>query len=117
MLGWYFGIRCSLLEDGILLMRIDSDLPRTNNFIEGWHNGFQSHVGASHPNIYKFLEVLRKEENLTRIKLKQLELGMVVHTTRRVYVQLHIRLKNITQRFEDVTKINYLRSIAHSLTF
>ena len=51
--------------------RCRNNLPRTNNNVEGWHNGVQKHVNACHPNFWKFLDVLKKEENLSRIKLNQ----------------------------------------------
>ena len=40
-------------------------LPRSNNLVEGWHNGFQMLVGCSNPTLWTFLTALKKKENLT----------------------------------------------------
>ena len=51
--------------------RTRDELPRTNNNLEGWHRGFQCHINASHPNFWRFLNVLKSEQNLTRVKVAQ----------------------------------------------
>ena len=33
--------------------RVQTELPRTNNAVEGWHNRFNRHVGWHHENIWK----------------------------------------------------------------
>jgi hypothetical protein len=44
-------------------------LPKTNNSIEGWHRAFSSLLAASHPTIWQLIEVLKKEQHLTEIKI------------------------------------------------
>ena len=44
--------------------RVEEGLPRTNNHVEGWHRRMQSNVGAYHPSIWHFLNVLRREQSL-----------------------------------------------------
>ena len=53
-------------HDDILL-----DLPRSSNLAEGWHHGFHTMMGCSNPTIWKFLDVLKKEQNLTDVKVAQ----------------------------------------------
>ena len=36
--------------------------PRTNNFLKGWHNRFAGVVGVAHPDIYKFINSLKREQ-------------------------------------------------------
>ena len=59
-LGWKEGKypprSCSVYE------RMLVDDPRTNNFLEGWHNRFASVVGVAHPEIYKFIKSLKSEQ-------------------------------------------------------
>ena len=38
--------------------RVQHDLPRTNNVLEGWHNRFCSMFTHSHPSIWEFIEAL-----------------------------------------------------------
>ena len=55
--------------------RIILDLPRTNNSLEGWHNHIQANVAAHHPNIWKFLSVLKNEEASNRVRINQMIAG------------------------------------------
>ena len=41
--------------------------PRSTNIAEGWHHGFNSMLSCNHPTIWRFLEALKKEQNLTRM--------------------------------------------------
>ena len=52
------------------------DLPRTNNDIEGWHRRFQANVGAYHPNFWKFIDILKQEQNLNHVNIHKLELAI-----------------------------------------
>ncbi|KII68549.1 hypothetical protein RF11_02835 [Thelohanellus kitauei] len=49
--------------------RVAQSLQRTNNAIEGWHRAFSNMVDSHHPNIYKFLEFLKKEQALVDYRL------------------------------------------------
>ena len=44
-------------------------LPRSSNIAEGWHHGFHSMIPCSHPAIWKFLDCLKSEQDLTDVKL------------------------------------------------
>jgi len=47
------------------------DLPRTNIAVERWHNYFTLILNQSHPNIWKFISTLKKEENTLKVKFEQ----------------------------------------------
>ena len=51
------------------------DLPRTNNAVEGWHRRFQANVGAYHPNFWKFIDILKREQSLNHINISQARAG------------------------------------------
>ena len=63
------------------------DLPKTNNSIEGWHRSFSSLMASSNPNFWRFLEILKKEEGLTRLKLEQLTSGINPPPSKRIYIE------------------------------
>ncbi|CAF3888835.1 unnamed protein product [Rotaria sp. Silwood1] len=49
---------------------------RTNNIIGGWNNRFSSLVDGVHPNMWKFLESLKKEQSYVEAQLHQAEAGL-----------------------------------------
>ena len=75
-IGQFFEI--AVCSDSLLFInlwntfnRTDQELPRTNNSIEGWHQNFQGHLSACHPNFWKFINVLKKEEAYVRVSILQ----------------------------------------------
>ena len=62
------------------------DLPRTNNAVEGWHRSFQGNVGAYHPNFWKFIDILKREQNLTQVNIAQARAGHQPEPQRRRYL-------------------------------
>ncbi|XP_048259957.1 uncharacterized protein LOC125384513 [Haliotis rufescens] len=46
--------------------------PRTNNNLEGFHHGFNRTLPHRHPNIYRFVEVIKKIECADRTKTVRL---------------------------------------------
>ena len=46
--------------------RVLDNLPRTNNSVEGWHHVFDKSVNCHHPDVYHFINLLRKEEDNVR---------------------------------------------------
>ena len=53
----------------------DFDGPRTNNHVEGWHSRLTKVVGKPHPNVFELIEVIKKEEATTRMKMSLYESG------------------------------------------
>lgn len=48
---------------------VSSGLPRTNNVAEGWHNAFASMTGIKRPSIFRFVDELKKDEDISRSKM------------------------------------------------
>lgn len=46
-------------------------LPKTNNSVEDWHKAFLSLLAATHSNIWRLIDILKKEQGLTEIKINQ----------------------------------------------
>ena len=49
--------------------RTDEELPWTNNSIEGWDRNFNAQVSSQHPTFWKFLDNLKREGLLTRVRI------------------------------------------------
>ena len=97
--------------------RTDDELPRRNNSVEGWHRSFQDHVSACHPVFWKFLSVLQKEENMIRISIVQQLAGHLAPPPRQLYLDSSRRILNILDDNPNQQRLQYLRAIAHNLTF
>ena len=48
----------------------DSERPRANNHIEGWHSCLKKVVGKAHTNIYEIIEIFKKEEATVRMEMQ-----------------------------------------------
>lgn len=94
--------------------RTRNHLPRTNNNVEGWHRGLQFHINACHPNIWKFLNVIKREESLTKVKVNQCLGGIPVPDNKR-YADCNTRIVNIVQNYPGMQSLEYLRRIAYNL--
>ena len=69
-------------------IRVTNDLPRTNNSVEGWNRKMQSAVGANHPNLWRFLNVLKREQGLLNTIIDQFKFSKVdwfIHNCSRKY--------------------------------
>ena len=42
--------------------RVDEDFPRTNNAVESFYSALRSSIICKHPNIWKLIAALKKEE-------------------------------------------------------
>ncbi|XP_025419875.1 uncharacterized protein LOC112690149 [Sipha flava] len=50
---------------------VKNGLPTINNAVEEWHRGFASIIGGSHPTIWKFIDGIKKVQNLEELKREQ----------------------------------------------
>ena len=61
--------------------RTAEELPRTNNNIEAWRNGFQANVSSTHPTFWKFLDILLREERIVRVRMEPAgQLSTIIQT-------------------------------------
>ena len=92
--------------------------PRTNNISEGWNNKFSSLVGHQHPTIWKMIECLQAEHARVTGILLQDEAGIrPTKRTKKVYVELQKRLKNLCEDRVAGRKTiaEFLRGVGHNL--
>ncbi|CAF3661964.1 unnamed protein product [Rotaria sp. Silwood1] len=94
-----WNIHQSTLQDG----------HRTNNVVEGWNNRFASLVDCAHPNIWKFLKSLKKEQSMVEAELIQAEAG-VRRPKRLVTERQQKRILNILNE-QSTTNLDKVTSI------
>lgn len=93
------------------------DLPKTNNSVEGWHRAFCESVGATYPNIWKFINTLKKEQMMTHLKIEQIIAGNLNNVQRRNYRDCAIRIKLIVEDYNNRNITDYLGGLAHNVNF
>ena len=97
--------------------RAEQELSRTNNNIEGCHRRQQAAVSAHHPNIWKFIKVLKREQNLVDVKVNQALGGYQPAPQRRQYAALDTRILTLVRYYGNRDVLDYLRGIGHNLSF
>lgn len=90
-------------------------LPRTNNSVEGWHREFGSLLGADHPNLWKFIDALRKEQGINETKIEQYLAGQTPPPSRKRYRELAARLLAVVEDYGNRSVLEYLKGIASNL--
>lgn len=92
------------------------DLPKTNNFAEGFHRALSSLLSYHHPSLPKFVSGLLKENKLIDLRLELFNSGRMElpKTTTALAMK---RLKASVERYGNVPILDFLRGVAHNLQF
>ena len=77
--------------------RTKENIPKTNNFVEAWHNAFQKNI-KSHPGIYELVDYMRVEQRSMEAKLIKLRTG-VVPARKQAYDIQNERIINILRTY------------------
>ncbi|KAB0803048.1 hypothetical protein PPYR_00018 [Photinus pyralis] len=94
-----------------------NDQHRTNNHVEGWHRAFQETCGSQFPNIFRFIECLRKQQGIHNYEIIQSIAGNQGNPRNKKYVAISARIKRIVEDFEDRHLTDYLHGIAYNFEF
>lgn len=62
--------------------------PRTNNHLEGWHNNLKKRVKITHPLIYAIVKEFKKEQTANEAKMLQYAAGGKRKRLQRLKTQL-----------------------------
>ena len=74
-----------------------------------------SAVNAHHPNIWKFLDVIRKEQCLNSAITAQAMAGHASPPPRQQYVTTARRIVQVVQDFNNRPMLDFLRGIAYNV--
>jgi len=89
-----------------------NDLPKTNNFSEGFNRSFSSIMTGLHPILSRFVEHLLKINKLNSCILEQFNSSQFrsekVNDTRK-----KDRLKKAVLKYNNVPHLDFLRAVAH----
>ncbi|XP_067686976.1 uncharacterized protein [Haliotis asinina] len=89
-------------------------LPRTNNHLKGWHRRLLTNMSGCHPSIWRFLDVLRREQALNDQVITQMLSGLNIARSKKQYRDCQQRLQSIATDYPNRRCIDFLRSVAGS---
>ena len=95
----------------------NNDGPRTTNNLEGWHSKLKKYLQHPHPNIYKLIEMLKREQAANEIKQIQYAAGGKRVPRKRKYREIDDRLARLKMRHRDseITTIQYADAASYLL--
>jgi hypothetical protein len=96
---------------------VKDGLAKTNNSCEGWHNAFNNHLCVNHPTIWRFIDVLKKEQSIVDLRVTNLLSGGTPRPPRKKYADSAQCIENVVNDFESRTVNEYLLGIAHNISF
>lgn len=119
-------IRCRQLADYVVTNWLEGPLSvvqwnhadteghRTNNHLEGWHRKLNNQVKKAHPNIYEFINHLRKIQASNEVKMIQYNAGGKRPKLNNKYRKLQTKLNENKQRLEGVIDIiQFARTVCY----
>lgn len=93
----------------LLIFTIDSFIPdeaRTNNICEGWHNAFTSMNGVNKPTIWRFIDALKKDEDISRTKMISCKSELPAAPQKRKDAEINTAIKDIVQTYVKATEVD-----------
>ena len=89
-------------------------MPRTNNYIEGFHNALRPSVTNVRPNIWSLITALKHEEALSATRIPHRNRGDSV-TLKKKYKDADQRTNKLLVQYVLSNETRYLRGIAHNI--
>uniref|UniRef100_A0A914D5R3 Transposase n=1 Tax=Acrobeloides nanus TaxID=290746 RepID=A0A914D5R3_9BILA len=90
------------------------DDPRTNNSIEGYHHKLKLVMKHGHSTLWTFISMLREFDETIYSDLRQWDNGLEP-PGRKLWMMVQARKLRLVNKWDEVTRIEYLRSIASTL--
>ena len=87
-------------------------LPRTTNAVEAWHRSFNSTVGCHHPNMWKFITALKREQELVEGRHAKFVAGAQPSKRRRCQANEQA-LKTLIVSYYFRPGLEFLSGVAH----
>ena len=73
------------------------DQKRTNNNVEGWNSKFSKLVRKHHPNIFEFVDAIRKEQAATELKTAQHDAAVQPARKKKKYIVVTLVNQRLAQ--------------------
>ena len=94
---------------------VSQGIPRTTNAVEAWHRSYNATIGYHHPNIWKFIGALKKEQGLIEVKHAKFIAGD--KPSKRIKNAANEEaISNLVLGYLHRSPIEFLRRVAHRIT-
>ena len=92
---------------------------RSNNAVEGWNHRFNRRVGVSHPNPWRVIEQLQKEDAHTELMVAQSDAGHRIPIGKALYTRINQRIQALEARRAagEVETLEFLLNVGRLLHF
>ena len=94
--------------------RLQSQLPITDNLIEGWPPGVQASLDGDRPTIWRCIRLLQKEEALASLLAEQIRAGQQERKEKRDQNSNTARLRTLLENFQGKPILQYLRGFSYN---
>ena len=94
---------------------VSSELPRTQNFIEGWHNRLANLTGAHHIPVYRFIDAIKKESHTSALNFNNFIRGISKPIDKK-YRDREERIKRVLRNRNVLSYQEFLYGIACNLS-
>ena len=92
-------------------------LPRTQNKVEAWHRRWETLVGRAHVGVHFLFRELHKEQQNVANKIELIVRGEPHPTLKKQDEQRKVRIQTIVNDRGNRSVMDFLRGIAHNLSF
>ncbi|CAG8612441.1 16510_t:CDS:2, partial [Dentiscutata heterogama] len=92
------------------------DFPRTNNSVETWHRRWETLIGSSNLNIFRFIKEIQKEQNRVQLDITAILQGAPRPTQERLNNACELRIRTVLDDHSSRPLITFLEGIAHNLS-
>lgn len=96
---------------------IDYAFPRTQNSVEAWNRRWGVLVGLSHLGVFKIIKEIQKEQHRVQLDIESILRGDPRPSQRRQTIERETRIQTVFNDRDNRQLMNFLRGIAHNISF
>ena len=96
---------------------IDHAFPRTQNSVEAWHRRWSALVGTAHLGVYKIIKELQKEQNRVELDVESILRGIPRPLQKKQDREREARIRAVFNDRANRPLMDFLRGMAHSISF
>jgi hypothetical protein len=95
--------------------RVCTNLPRSNNSTEGWHQAFAKRVSIVHPTINKLADKIRREQPQFEVEMVRIRQGCEPKPKKATYRNLDERIIRLVDAYPNVDLGEYFKGVAANM--